>query len=41
MTAARTEMHDLARQHPQRVHDLPTRWDAWARRTHVLPRPPR
>lgn len=39
MTADRTETHDLAREQPERVRDLAGRWEAWARRAHVLPWP--
>ena len=35
----RTEMHDLAEQEPERVKAMEKDWEAWARRTHVLPRP--
>jgi arylsulfatase len=41
MVADRTEMHDLAREHPERVRDLAARWETWARRAHVLPWPPK
>jgi arylsulfatase len=37
--ADRAEMHDLAATQPQRVATLAAKWDAWAQRTHVLPRP--
>ncbi len=33
----RTEMHDLASQHPQDVRRLAAKWDAWAARANVLP----
>ncbi|MAG55953.1 MAG: arylsulfatase [Planctomycetes bacterium] len=33
--ADRTEMHDLAAQHPERVKTLAAAWQAWARRTGV------
>ncbi len=33
----RTEMHDLAREHPQEVQRLSAKWDAWAARANVLP----
>ncbi len=39
MNADRTEMHDLAREQPDRVRDLAARWETWARRTHALPWP--
>jgi arylsulfatase len=35
----RTEMNDLASKEPERVKDLAARWDAWARRSNVLPWP--
>jgi arylsulfatase A-like enzyme len=37
--ADRTELRDLASKDPNRVRDLAALWDAWAQRTHVLPRP--
>jgi arylsulfatase A-like enzyme len=37
MEKDRTEMHDLAPQHPQDVQRLAAKWDAWAARAHVLP----
>ncbi len=37
MKADRTEMHDLAKEHPDRVADMSRRWDAWAKRASVLP----
>lgn len=37
MRADRTEMHDLASQHPKRVEELAAKWDAWAERAQVLP----
>jgi len=37
MTADRTEMHNLADQHPDKVKDLSGRWEAWAARANVLP----
>ena len=39
MDTDRAEMHDLAARDPERVKDLAAKWDAWAARTHVLPRP--
>ncbi len=33
----RTELHDLAAQQPQRVAEMKAKWEAWAKRTHVLP----
>lgn len=35
----RTELNDVASQHPQRVRDLQDRWNAWARESGVLPWP--
>lgn len=37
MQADRTEMHNLAAQHPDKVKELATKWDAWAARANVLP----
>ncbi len=37
MDADRTEMHDLAEQQPERVAAMAQKWEAWARRTAVLP----
>ena len=37
MEADRTEMHDLAAAQPERVKQMEQEWDAWARRTKVLP----
>jgi arylsulfatase len=37
MSTDRTEMHDLASSEPQRVKDMAAKWEAWARRDHVLP----
>jgi arylsulfatase A-like enzyme len=39
MAVDRTEMHDLATSEPQRATDLATKWEAWAKRAHVLPWP--
>ena len=39
MEADRTELHDLAAEQPDRVRELAAHWEAWATRTHVLPRP--
>jgi arylsulfatase len=39
MAADRTEMHDLARQHPERVKALADQWQAWAKRVGVEPWP--
>ncbi len=35
----RTELNDLASSEPKRVTRMAAQWDAWAQRTHVLPRP--
>jgi arylsulfatase len=35
----RVEMNDLASSEPVRVARMAAQWDAWAARTHVLPRP--
>jgi arylsulfatase len=37
LDADRSEMNDLARQQPDRVNDMVARWEAWAKRAHVLP----
>ncbi len=37
MDADRTEMRDLAAAEPGRVKELASKWEAWARRAHVLP----
>lgn len=37
MEADRTEMHDLAGEHPEIVNQLSAAWDAWAERADVLP----
>lgn len=39
MEIDRVEMNDLAGREPERVKAMSTQWDAWAIRTHVLPRP--
>lgn len=38
MAADRTELHDLASLHPERVADMSARYDAWATRCGVIPR---
>ena len=38
MVADRTELHDLAAAHPERVADMARQYDAWAERCGVLPR---
>jgi arylsulfatase len=37
--ADRAELHDLASANPERVKGLAAKWDEWAKRTHVLPKP--
>jgi arylsulfatase A-like enzyme len=37
--ADRTELNDLAPRRPDKVRELAARWDEWAKRTNVLPRP--
>ena len=39
MDTDRVELHDLAAEEPERVKSMSAKWDAWAIRTHVLPRP--
>jgi arylsulfatase len=38
MDADRTELHDLAAQHPERVADMKAQYDEWAKRCGVIPR---
>jgi len=38
MEADRTELHDLAAGHPDRVRDMAAQYEAWARRCGVIPR---
>ena len=38
METDRTEMNDLAAQHPDRVRDMTARYEAWAKRCGVIPR---
>ncbi|MEO7392247.1 MAG: arylsulfatase [Ramlibacter sp.] len=38
MARDRTELNDLAAQHPDRVKDIAAQYDAWARRCDVIPR---
>jgi len=38
MRVDRTELHDLAAQHPERVREMAARYEAWARRCGVLDR---
>lgn len=35
----RTELHDLAAAQPEQAKELLAKWNAWAKRTHVLPAP--
>lgn len=35
----RTEVNNLAAQHPQLVEQLKSKWMEWARASHVLPKP--
>ena len=37
MEADRTEMRNLASQHPERVREMVAQWEAWARRAQVIP----
>jgi arylsulfatase A-like enzyme len=37
MEADRTEMRDLAAQHPARVKEMVGQWERWARRTNTIP----
>jgi arylsulfatase A-like enzyme len=37
MAEDRTELHDLAGQQPEKVTQLAAKWEAWAKRCHVLP----
>ncbi|HWQ92368.1 MAG TPA: sulfatase-like hydrolase/transferase, partial [Clostridia bacterium] len=39
MKTDRTEQHDLAAQHPEKVKVLAAKWDAWAERAQVKPWP--
>jgi arylsulfatase len=39
VAADRTEMHDLAGRHPERVKEMAAEWDAWAKRVGVRPWP--
>jgi len=38
MEADRTELHDVAAQHPGRVEDMARQYEAWAKRCGVIPR---
>ncbi len=35
MKADRTELHNLADTHPEKVKELTAQWEAWAERCHV------
>jgi arylsulfatase len=37
MKVDRTESHDLASQQPERIKDMTTRWETWAKNNEVLP----
>ena len=37
MDADRTEMHDLASSEPDRTREMISKWEAWAKRAHVIP----
>jgi len=37
LSVDRTEMNNLAAQHPGKVRELAAAWDAWAKRADVLP----
>lgn len=39
LTKDRTELHDLATSEPDRVKAMSAKWEAWANRTGVLPKP--
>lgn len=39
MESDRVEMNDLAASQPERVKDMSAKWEVWAKRTNVLPRP--
>src|SRR5262249_46307544 len=39
MEADRSELHDLAARHPERVKELVAKWEAWAKRANVVPWP--
>jgi arylsulfatase A-like enzyme len=39
LEADRTELHDRAAAEPERVRQMARKWEAWARRCHVLPWP--
>jgi arylsulfatase len=37
LDADRTETHDMASKHPERVKEMAAKWETWARRSNVLP----
>ena len=39
MDADRVELNNLANAQPERVKEMSAKWEAWAKRTNVLPRP--
>jgi arylsulfatase A-like enzyme len=39
LKADRTELHNLAAEHPERVKDMAATWEAWAQRAQVKPYP--
>ena len=39
MEADRTETNNLAAKMPEKVKELSAKWNEWARRANVLPRP--
>jgi arylsulfatase len=39
LASDRTELSDVSKKHPARVRDLTARWNAWAKRSGVLPWP--
>ncbi len=39
MADDRTEMHDLAKQDPERLASMEAQWEAWGKRVHALPWP--
>jgi arylsulfatase len=39
MSEDRTEMHDLAKEQPDRLKSMTAQWEAWGKRVHALPWP--
>ena len=39
MDADRTELHDLASQHPEKLEEMVRQWQSWAERVGVQPWP--